>query len=166
MLLGPEKASTLPMFHALMGCDTVSFFVGWGKKTAWDVWNVYGDLTPVLKAFKTLTEDINKECMAVIERFVVLLYDQTSCLTKVNDARQELFSKRSRSLDSIPPTRAPLLQHAKKAVFQGGYLWSQTILKQPVLPSPSDWGWQFMVTILDNPSASEGYLLRTHPMQV
>ena len=60
MLLGPEKASTLPMFHALMGCDTVSFFVGRGKKTAWDVWNVYGDLTPVLKAFKTLTEDINR----------------------------------------------------------------------------------------------------------
>ena len=26
MSLGPDKASTLPMFHALTGCDTVSFF--------------------------------------------------------------------------------------------------------------------------------------------
>ena len=31
MLLGPDKASTLPMFHALTGCDTVSFFGGRGK---------------------------------------------------------------------------------------------------------------------------------------
>ena len=29
---GPDKASTLPMFHALTGCDTVSFFGGRGKK--------------------------------------------------------------------------------------------------------------------------------------
>ena len=32
--LGPEKSSALPMFHALTGCDTVSSFVGHGKKTA------------------------------------------------------------------------------------------------------------------------------------
>ena len=31
MLLGPDKASTLPMFHALTGCDTVLFFGGRGK---------------------------------------------------------------------------------------------------------------------------------------
>ena len=30
--LGPKKAQTLPMFHALTGCDTVSNFVGHGKK--------------------------------------------------------------------------------------------------------------------------------------
>ncbi|KAK3729696.1 hypothetical protein QZH41_004576 [Actinostola sp. cb2023] len=39
--LGPDKASTLPMFHALTGCDTVSFFARRGKKTAWDVWKVF-----------------------------------------------------------------------------------------------------------------------------
>ena len=32
--LGPEKSLALPMFHALTGCDTVSAFVGHGKKTA------------------------------------------------------------------------------------------------------------------------------------
>jgi len=30
--LGPEKARALLMFHALTGCDTVSAFVGHGKK--------------------------------------------------------------------------------------------------------------------------------------
>ena len=29
------------MFHALTGCDTVSFFGGTGKKTAWGGWKVY-----------------------------------------------------------------------------------------------------------------------------
>ena len=43
--LGP-KASVLPMFHALTGCDTVSFFGGRRKKTAWDTWNVFPELTP------------------------------------------------------------------------------------------------------------------------
>ena len=30
--LGPSKSLTLPMFHALTGCDTVSFFHGKGEK--------------------------------------------------------------------------------------------------------------------------------------
>ena len=32
--LGSEKSSSLPLFHALTGCDTVSCFSGKGKKTA------------------------------------------------------------------------------------------------------------------------------------
>ena len=138
--LGRDKASTLPMFHALTGCDTVSFFNGRGKRTGWDVWGVFPKLTPVLRVLKASPKEITDDCMAVLERFVVLLYDRTSSLVKVNEVRQELFSKRSRNLDSIPPTRASLEQHVKRAVFQGGYVWGQTLLRQPVFPSPSDWG--------------------------
>ena len=32
MSLSPDKASTLPLFHALTGCGNVSFFGGHGKK--------------------------------------------------------------------------------------------------------------------------------------
>ena len=35
-------------------------------------------------------------------------------------------SKSSRSLGSIPPTRAWLEQHVKRTVFQEGYVWGQT----------------------------------------
>ena len=140
--LGPDKATALPLFHALTGCDTVSFFGGRGKKTAWDVWKVFPELTAALGALKASPKEIPDECMAVLERFVVLLYNRTSSLTNVNEVRQELFSKKSRSLDSIPPSRASLEQHVKRAVFQGGYVWGQTLLPQPVLPSPSDWGWK------------------------
>ena len=39
--LGTDKASALPVFHALTGCDTVSFFGGRGKKTAWEIWKIF-----------------------------------------------------------------------------------------------------------------------------
>ena len=44
--LGPSKATALSMCHALTGCDTVSFFGGRQKSTAWDVWSVYPELAP------------------------------------------------------------------------------------------------------------------------
>ena len=47
--IGEQKPKSLPLFHAITGCDTVSFFIGKGKKTAWDVWNVYPALTNVSK---------------------------------------------------------------------------------------------------------------------
>ena len=34
----PVPQLPLPMFHAFTGCDTVSFFGGKGKKTAWNTW--------------------------------------------------------------------------------------------------------------------------------
>ena len=36
--LGPNRCRALPFFHAFTGCDTVSSFGGWGKKTAWEKW--------------------------------------------------------------------------------------------------------------------------------
>ena len=73
--LGPSKASALPMLHALTGSDTVSFFRNRGKKSAWDVSNVFPELTPALCALKASPEIIMEESLAVLERFVVLLYD-------------------------------------------------------------------------------------------
>ena len=46
--IGPAKTPELPMVHARTGCDTVSFYRGRGKKTAWYVWSVFPELTPVL----------------------------------------------------------------------------------------------------------------------
>jgi len=71
----------------------------------------------------SMPTDVDETCMAVIERFVVLLYDRTSNLLDVNQARKELFSKKSRSIESISPSKAALLQHTKRAVFQGALVW-------------------------------------------
>ena len=103
----------LPMFHSLTGCDTLSFLSGKEKKTAWNVWNVFAQLTPVLKALLMFPEDIDDTCMDVINRFVILLYDRTSSFS------QGVFPRKTRSLDNIPSTQASLLQHVKRTVIQG-----------------------------------------------
>ena len=78
--------------------------------------------------------------MFVIERFVILLYDRTSICTDINKARQILFARRT-NVKAIPPTRAALEQHVKRAVCQGGYVWGQSLVASPVLPPPTSWGW-------------------------
>jgi len=138
--LGSEKSRALPMFHALTGCDTVSTFVGHGKKTAWAAWNSFPELTNALLDLAHAPTEVTEQTMQVIERFVILLYDRTSTSTEVNQARKRLFAKTS-SVQRIPPTRAALEQHVKRAAFQGGHVWGQALSPDPVLPSPSAWGW-------------------------
>ena len=138
--LGPEKARTLPMFHALTGCDTVSSFVGHGKKTAWAVWSVFPELTHALLKVSSAPNDIPQEVMATIERFIILLYDRTSTCTEIDTARRKLFAKRHNA-QSIPPTKAALEEHVKRALYQGGHVWGQVLVSTPELPSPCKWGW-------------------------
>ena len=140
--LGGEKSKALPMFHAITGCDNVSFFAGRGKKTAWEVWKSFSSVTDAFLELMSTPGSIHDHNFALIERFVVLMYDRTSGLHEVNQARQELFCQRSRKLEGNPPTRAALEQHVKRACYQAGHVWSQSLVAHPVLPSPSEWGWE------------------------
>lgn len=141
--LGPDRCVALPMFHAFTGCDTVSCFGGRGKNTAWDTWNAFGDVT---QAFCVLAAKPTPECFMVwlglLERFVVLLYDRTSCQQHVNDARKQLFTQKGRGIEGLPPTQDALMQHIKRAAYQAGHCWAQVMNPIPELPSPSDWGWE------------------------
>ena len=115
---GPRKSATLPLFHALTGCDTVSSFAGIGKKTAWAAWNVYPEVTEAFEELMHMADPISDRTLEVIERFVLLMYSRTSDLSRVNDARKQLFGQKSRSLENIPPTQAALEQHLKRARYQ------------------------------------------------
>jgi len=81
---------------------------------------------------------LGDNCMAVIVRFVVLLYDRTSSTVEVNKSRKDIFSKKARSLlrENTPPTRAAQEQHTMRAVFQEGYIWVQVLLKNPLFHHP------------------------------
>ena len=140
--LGPRHIS-IPLFHSITGCDQVSFFAGRGKKASWKVWNKFEDLTNGLRlvSFCPSKEDI-ESILKVIERFVVLLYDCTSIYTDVSDCRKELFSKKGRPSDGIPPTQDALRLHIYRATYQAAYCWAQSLRKSATLPNPSDWGWR------------------------
>ena len=144
------------MFHALTGCDTVSSFVGHGKKTAWAVWNSFPDLTNVLLQMATAPDKIQDECLHVVERFVILLYDKTSTITDVNKVRKKIFAKTT-SVQRIPPTYAALQQLVKRAVYQGGHVWGNVrVLSRSQDPFSKSLGmekdrlWD-LSTILDHP---------------
>ena len=98
--LGRNKCEAMLTFHAFTGCDTCSSFHG-RKKTACSTWASYTDVT---SCFQTIAKQpfVNPD-IGILERFVVLLYDKTSSIESVNNARQELFSKKNRNLENIPP---------------------------------------------------------------
>ena len=80
--LGSAKSLALPVFHALTGCDTVSAFVGHGKKTAWATWNSFPELTDALLELAHAPTEIPEQCMLVIQRFVILIFrEEDSTIT-------------------------------------------------------------------------------------
>ena len=55
-------------------------------------------------------------------------------------ARKQLFTQKSRAVENMPPTKAALEQHIKRATFQAN-IWCKALEPDPQLPSPADWGW-------------------------
>ena len=138
--LGP-RSKALPFFHAFTGCDTVSAFVGKGKKTAWQAWNVYDNATETFRSLSKPCDSLTEQDIDVIEEFVVIMYDRSSISTKVNETRLDLFARKQRPYNNIPPSRAALVEHIKRSILQAGHTWGQSLCKTQDLPSPSSWGW-------------------------
>ena len=141
--LGPAKTMGRLGFHAFSGCDSVLGFKGIGNRTAWQTWEVCEEASV---AFSNLTQEGNVEIRAsdleVIERFVVVMYcDRSSDRMKANEARMDLFTKKQRAYELIPPTQGALKEHAKRAAFQAGHIWGQSLICEPNIPCPSKWGW-------------------------
>ena len=98
-------------------------------------------------AFKFITEnpftaiEVGSEHFKSLERFTVVLYDKTSQLSSVNEARRQLFCQRDKSMmEALPPTQAALEQHIKRAVYQGS-IWATADQPLQQAPSPHEMGW-------------------------
>ena len=81
-----------------------------------------------------MADPMSDRTLEVIERFVVLMYSRTSDLSRVNDARKQLFAQKSRSLENIPPTQAALEQHLKRARYQCN-CWNMCLSPMPPIHS-------------------------------
>jgi hypothetical protein len=55
---------------------------------------------------------------SVLEEFAVIMYDRSSSTNKVNDASLDLFARKQRPYNGIPPSRAALVEHIKRSVLQ------------------------------------------------
>ena len=140
--LGQQMCEGMPFFHAFTGCDTVSSFSGRGKPTAFSLWKTFNEVTPIFGNLSKMPMCVSDEEYKVLQRFVVLLYSRTSSIECVNAARQSLFSQGNRTIENIPPTKAALEQHVKRAAYQGGIIWGQAMVCSQEIVNPTEWGWK------------------------
>ena len=127
-------------FHAITGSDTTSEFKGKKKKTAWETWNAFHEVT---QAFLSLMDEreLSRNNFNIIQRYVCIMYSRTSKYMKVNYARSFMFAQGNKAFELILPTEAALEQHIKRAALQGVHIWGQLLVPYPDYPDPQQWGW-------------------------
>ena len=72
------RASEIMYFHAFTGCDVVSAFRGKGKKSAWQTWDVFDEVTATFSNHSQFPTEVTDTDLKTLERFVVLMYDECS----------------------------------------------------------------------------------------
>ncbi|KAK3880307.1 hypothetical protein Pcinc_015186 [Petrolisthes cinctipes] len=103
-------------FQAFTGCDILSAFRGKGKKTAWQAWEVYPQVTPVFKKLSQYPPVVENADYNVLEKFVITMYDKNSTMDKVDEVRLDLLARKQRPYDGIPPTNEGL--STKQAAYE------------------------------------------------
>ena len=73
----------------------------------------------VIAAFQALSNApmvnvVDKVMVNILERYVTVMYDRTSTCRKVNDSRRDLFTRKGRYTEAIPPTSDALLRFPLK----------------------------------------------------
>ena len=93
----------------------IQFFTlsGKRKKTAYETWKVFPEATPVFLCLSSNPKTVSDEDLAVLERYVVLLYQKTSSECNINVARQVLFAQGSKTIGNITPTKDAFVQQIK-----------------------------------------------------
>lgn len=136
-----DAVLALPAFCAFTVCNTVSCFYGRSKNATLDTWKSLPEITLVFIALSSTPHEIRGDWLPLIERFVILLYDRMSRATTVNKARKEMFTRKGRKFNAIPPTHGALVQHVKQTGFQAGHIWGQSLVPSPSILNPQEWGW-------------------------
>ena len=128
-----EKAAMAAMIKHGMNVLHLVFF-GKGKKSAREAWKCYHDVT--FMALHPFTEvDADAQHFQLLEHFTAVLYDMTSYLQDVDEARKELFCQKGKPMERLPPTQDALLQHSKRVAYQAG-IWCTSEHSEQHAPTP------------------------------
>ena len=103
--------------------------------------NVCNEASVIFTKRSQCPSKIEESDLQILEKLVVLMYDRSSSVASVNEARLALLARKLRSYDLIPPTQGALKEHANRAAYEAGRIWSQVIVRQPEPQCPSAWGW-------------------------
>ena len=78
------------------------------KKSVWKTRNVCDEVSSTFAKLSQCLSAVEDIDLQGLKKFVVLMYDRSSDVTTVNEARVDLFARKQRPYDSIPPTQAAL----------------------------------------------------------
>ena len=101
--LGIKSASALPFLHALSCYDTTSSMFVKIKKTFYDKWKRFPEVTKVLLKLVSMQQKIEmyEEDIALLEQYFVMVYNATCNATDTNTCRRILFANGA-SIENIP----------------------------------------------------------------
>ncbi|KAL8599464.1 hypothetical protein ACOMHN_029279 [Nucella lapillus] len=119
--LGQLRCLALPLFHAVTGCDTMSHFLGCGKKSAWSAWLSTPELTDTLITLTCNPQELSLQSqhMCTLERFVVVMYSKSCGLGRVNEARFRLFTSGKKTPEAFTTnTGSTVSTHPQSSVAE------------------------------------------------
>lgn len=135
---GDIISTSLPLFHAITGCDTVSSMIGIGKKKAWSCW--MKNVESFCEMFASLNLHSSSSLMSNMQTFVMVLFVKNPIAVDIDECRYKLFTK-GNSFDKLPPTSNALHQHTRRAIYQAE-VWKSCLQRKQNMPSPLEWGWK------------------------
>ena len=127
------------IFYRFSGCDTVSSFYSKGKCKGWDIWiQNRSDFDEIFIRLENRPSDVTEADMNAIESFVMKMYTKLSKIS-LTDLRIDMFkSLTDNDLRKLPPSRRALGQHTRRACYQAGYVWQESV-GDLTLPNPENW---------------------------
>lgn len=138
--LGALKASALPGFHALSGCDSTGSLFGKGKLSYWKSF-ISSSEEELIALQKLGTSDlVTDDIVNQVEAFICRVYQSHTSTKSLADLRWSMFTAKQALAEKLPPTRGSLIPALKRANFQA-LVWSKDDEPNPVIPNPVDHGW-------------------------
>ena len=83
--------------------------------------------------------ELVEEDISIIQRYFIVTYNRSSP-PSINECRRDLFTKKKRTLENIPPTEDALVQHLKRSMLQAN-IWTSCLMLQLPEIDFTKWGW-------------------------
>ena len=134
--LGPERAKSLPAFHAFTGSDNTGRFSRIGKATWLKIYMKAED--HFLKALQLLSESspVTEHLQSALAAFVCIPYTPKGVkIDSIPELRWHFFCKNLAENDKLPPTLDALKQHVLRAHIQAS-VWGQADIAQQEFIDP------------------------------
>ena len=139
---GATFCMSLPVVHALIGCNSTSSFTGIGKKTTCKILQTkISELQSLYDLGDLVEVQMNSDAVNDTIKIVFWLYDKTADTNQINEICYKLFAQKNSNPENLPPTEDGLIQYIRPVSYQV-FIWKYAIHPMINVPSPVGNGWK------------------------